>query len=604
MATDIIYSTREHKFIIKEWLDIKKILSFSKFEEYEADDFDLILDEALRFVKKEIPQTLEDGEHIGPQLIDGKVYLPPSWHQAYWETMESGWGPSNPEEEGALPTVVTVAWWEYFHGANHPFFMISTPTIMGAAEMIGKFGRPVDKETFLPKMYSGKWNATMALTEPNAGSDVGDVVTKAVPTGAAQVYKITGTKCFITSGDQDINENIVHLTLARVEGAAPGTKGLSLFIIPKYWVKEDGTLEQNDVTTVSIEHKMGYKGSPTCVLSYGEEGNCRGILLGNPPDENGVGEGMAQMFTMMNGKRYEMGINAVGIGQLAYNYAVDYAKIRVQGKAFSNPKAPRVRLIEHEDIRRMLLNIKSITEAIRAMLFKAAYYRDLALYSDDEEECNTAARRVDMLNPLIKGYCGDYMWPVMGDAIQILGGYGFSEEYPIARLARDSKFFSLGEGTSFIQSIDLIGRKWNMEKGRVYQEWFEEVETYIEDNQNASGLKNEFVILKDALENYRKIYGTMNQYLADNRQMVPFYSTRVMHASAMLYAGMLMLDMAKVAQKKIEELGKDHWDYNFYHGKILTAKYYLKNMVPQIQSLASMILSADTSAIEFPEEAF
>ncbi|HWQ77873.1 MAG TPA: acyl-CoA dehydrogenase [Anaerovoracaceae bacterium] len=604
MATDIIYSTREHKFIIKEWLDTRKILGFSKFKDFDVDDFDPVLDEALRFVKGEMPQTLEDGENIGPKLIDGKVHLPPSWHQAYWKTMESGWGPSDPEKEDALPTVVTVAWWEYFHGANHPFFMISTPTIMGAAEMIAKYGRPVDKEVFLPKMYSGLWNATMALTEANAGSDVGDVTSKAVPTGEPQVYKITGTKCFITSGDQDINENIIHMTLARVEGAAPGTKGLSLFIVPKFWSKEDGTLEPNDVTTVSIEHKLGYKGSPTCVLSYGEEGNCRGILLGNPPDENGVGEGMTQMFTMMNGKRYEMGINAVGVGQLAYNYAVDYAKVRVQGKSFTNPRAPRVRLIEHEDIRRMLLNVRATTEAIRAMLFKAAYYRDLALYSDDEEERRMATRRVDMLNPLIKGYCGDYMWPVIADAIQVLGGYGFSEEYPIARLARDSKFFAIAEGTSFIQSIDLVGRKWSLEKGRVYKEWFDEVVDYIENNRNTSGLEQEFAILEDALENYKKIYDAMNRYLAEDRRMVPLYSTRVMHASAILYSGMLLLDMAKVAQKKIGELGADHWEYNFYQGKILTAKYYIKNMVAQIQSLTSAILSADTSAIEFPEAAF
>jgi len=605
MATDIIYSTRDHKFILKEWLDTQKILNFSKFKDYDINDFDPILDEALRFVKGVFPQVIEDGEKIGPKFVDGKVFLPPSWHEAYWKTMESGWGPFDPEGEGALPTVVNVAWWEYFHAAYHPYFMTSTPTTQGNAEVIEAFARPVDKEVFLPKMFSGQWAGTMCISEPNAGSDVGDSTTKAVPAGDEdpQVYNITGTKCFITSGDQDITENIIHLTLARVVGAAPGTKGLSLFIVPKFWVNRDGSLEPNDVTTVGIEHKLGYKGSPTCVLSFGDDNNCRGILLGNPPDETGAGEGMAQMFQMMNGKRYEMGINAVGVSRLAYNYAVDYAKVRVQGRAFTNPKGDRVRLIEHEDVRRMLLDVRATSEAIQAMVFMTAYYRDLAAFSDDAEERKMAARRVDMLTPLVKGYCGDFVWPVMFEALQTLGGYGFSEDYPIARLARDSKFFAIGEGTSFMHSMDLIGRKWTLEKGKVYKEWFDEVVDYIESNQNTPGLEQEFALLKGALESYNEIYATVNRYLAENKQLVPFYSVRVMYSSAILYAGMLLLDMAKVAQKKIAELGKDHWDYKFYVGKVLMAQYYAKNNIPQIQCMETQIKAADTSAIEFPEDA-
>jgi len=376
-----------------------------------------------------------------------------------------------------------------------------------------------------------------------------------------------------------------------------------LFIVPKFWVNRDGSLEPNDVTTVGIEHKLGYKGSPTCVLSFGDDNNCRGILLGNPPDETGAGEGMAQMFQMMNGKRYEMGINAVGVSRLAYNYAVDYAKVRVQGRAFTNPKGDRVRLIEHEDVRRMLLDVRATSEAIQAMVFMTAYYRDLAAFSDDAEERKMAARRVDMLTPLVKGYCGDFVWPVMFEALQTLGGYGFSEDYPIARLARDSKFFAIGEGTSFMHSMDLIGRKWTLEKGKVYKEWFDEVVDYIESNQNTPGLEQEFALLKGALESYNEIYATVNRYLAENKQLVPFYSVRVMYSSAILYAGMLLLDMAKVAQKKIAELGKDHWDYKFYVGKVLMAQYYAKNNIPQIQCMETQIKAADTSAIEFPEDA-
>jgi len=236
MATDIIYSTRDHKFILKEWLDTQKILNFSKFKDYDINDFDPILDEALRFVKGVFPQVIEDGEKIGPKFVDWKVFLPPSWHEAYWKTMESGWGPFDPEGEGALPTVVNVAWWEYFHAAYHPYFMTSTPTTQGNAEVIEAFARPVDKEVFLPKMFSGQWAGTMCISEPNAGSDVGDSTTKAVPAGDEdpQVYNITGTKCFITSGDQDITENIIHLTLARVVGAAPAQRDFRCLSFPSF----------------------------------------------------------------------------------------------------------------------------------------------------------------------------------------------------------------------------------------------------------------------------------------------------------------------------------------------------------------------------------
>ncbi len=602
---EMIYSTRDHKFIIKEWLDTQKILNFPKFKGlYTIDCFDPVLDEALRFVKGVVAPIIEDGEKIGPKFIDGKVFYPPSWHKAYWATIKNGWGPSDPEAECALPAVINCAWWEYFKAASHPFFMTSTATTEGAADLIATFARPIDKEVFLPKMYDGAWGASMALTEANAGSDAGEALTKAVPTEEPQVYKITGTKCFITNGDQDINENLVHMTLARVVGAAPGTKGLSLFIVPKFWVNKDGCLEPNDVTTVCIEHKMGYKGGATCTLSYGDENDCRGILLGNPPDEKGAAEGMAQMFRMMNGKRYESGMVTSGYGNLAYNYAVDYAKIRVQGRALTNPNGPRVRLIEHEDIRRMLLNVKATTTAFQAMTFKAAYYKDVADHSNDVQERETAVSRMSVLSPLIKGYSADIIWPLLADAMQVFGGYGFTEDYPIARIARDCKLTSIAEGTSYIQSMDLVGRKWSMDKGKVFREWFDEVVEYIESNQNAPGLEQEFVILKSAVANYKEIFATVKGYFAENIKLVPFYSTRVLHCTAMLYCGMLMADMAKVAQKKIAELGEDHWENGFYQGKILSARYYIKNVVQQIQSLESIIKSADTSAIEFPEDAF
>ncbi len=605
MAQDFIYSTRNHKFIINEWLDTSKIIEFPQFKNYcGLDDFGTIIDEFLRFAKGVIHPTVEDGDKIGPQFVDRQVKFPESWHKAYWALFNNGWGVIDQEGEGVLPNIVNMAWKEILAACNPAFSMISSNTAQGVANLIQKFGRPQDKEMFLPNFYTGKFNGTMAITEPNAGSDAGDVVTKAMPTDDPQIWKISGTKVFISGGDFDIPDNIIHLVLARPVGAAPGTRGLSLFVVPKLWINEDGSMEPNDVTNVSLEHKLGWRGAATLQLSFGDNNNCRGILLGNPPDENGMGEGMTQMFQMMNGKRYEVGRTAVALGTLAYNYAVDYAKIRVQGRALTHPKGPRVRLIEHEDIRRLLLNQKVHVEAIQAMIFKAAWYRDIVQYSEDPEERKKASRRIEVMTPLIKAYGAEVVWSLVADAIQVHGGYGYSEEYAVARIARDCKLMSLLEGTTYIQSMDLVGRKWSMDKGKVFQEWFDELIEFADSNQNTPVLEQEFAILQQSIETYREIFSTVKGYYAENVQLVGNYATRVLMSTAMLGCAMYLLDMAKLAQKKIAELGADHWEYAYYQGKVLSARYYVRNVLPQIESLKIIIAAADTSAIEFPEEAF
>lgn len=604
MASNFIYSSRDHKFILKEWLDTQKVLSFPRYADYyELDDIDAILDQALKVAKEVIAPTNDDGENIGLRLVDGKVNVPPSFHNAFKFMQENGWGMHDPDEEGTMPALVRSAAGEYFNAAN-PSFSPYSGLGSGSAKLIASFGRQEDKEKFLPNMYSGKWAGTMCLTEPSAGSDVGDALTKAYPTDDPRIYKIKGTKCFITGGDHDLTENIIHLLLARIDGAAPGTKGLSLFIVPKLWVNDDGGLEANDVTTVAIEHKMGLKGSATAMLSFGDAGNCRGILLGNPPDERGVAEGMAQMFQMMNGARHGTGHSAVAVAQVAYNNAVEYAKTRIQGRAITNPKGPRVRIIEHEDIRRMLLDQKATLDAMRALIFMNVYYQELANFSPDEEERTMAARRIEVLNPLAKAYCSDMAWPLIAEAIQVYGGYGFIEEYPVAKQARDSKIYSIWEGTNYIQSMDLVGRKWRMDEGRVFKEWLAEVSSYIQNHQGTPGLEEEFAKLNEALESYNDIYATMGKYFFTNLRMVPFYSTRVLHATAMLYCGRLIIEQAAVAQKRIAELGENHFDYVFYKGKVLSAKYYIKNVLPAVNNLREIIKTADASAIEMPEEAF
>lgn len=297
---DFIYSSRDQKFILKEWLDSQKIFNFDDFKDVVGlEDIDILLDQYLKVAKEVVAPTNTDGDRIGAVLENGKVTTPPSFHKLYKFLQEKGYGSSlyNPDEEGILPSILKTAWTEFLTAANPAFFYISLSG--GATGLIQSFGTERDKQNFLPKMYSGQWLGTMAMTEPGAGSDVGDLTTKAYATDQPGVYKIRGTKCFISGGDHDLTDNIVHLLLARCEGAASGTKGISVFIVPKVWVNEDGSMgEPNDVTTVGLEHKLGMRGSATAMLSFGDDDNCRGYLLGNPPNEKGVAAGMAQTYVI------------------------------------------------------------------------------------------------------------------------------------------------------------------------------------------------------------------------------------------------------------------------------------------------------------------
>ncbi|MHB1651727.1 MAG: acyl-CoA dehydrogenase [Desulfitobacteriaceae bacterium] len=607
MASNFIYSNRDHKFIIKEWLDGEKILGLKRFNDYFGmEDVDQVLDQALKVAREEVAPTNDEGDKIGAVFNEGNVTVPPSFHRAFRFVQANGWGSSNKDVdgEGMLPNILSGAVHEYLLAANPAI----TPYIGlggGIASVIKAFGSPELIERFTPKMFSGVWGGTMCLTEPGGGSDVGDMLSKAYPTGDPLIYTIKGTKCFITAGDHDLTDNIIHLVLARVEGAAAGTKGLSLFIVPKIWVNEDGSQsEKNDVTTVGIEHKMGLKGSATAVLSFGDEGKCRGYLLGGAPNENGMGEGMAQMFKMINGARVDTGHSALAVASVAYNNAVEYAKNRVQGRKITDLKGPRVRIIEHEDVRRMLLGQKATLEAMRAMIFKAYYYLDIGTFSEEPEEVKLAKRRIEVITPLIKAYCSDQAWTSIADAIQVYAGYGFTEEYPVARQARDSKIYSIWEGTNFIQSMDLVGRKWRLENGTLFKEWFTELVKLVQENKDHANFAREFALLGQALQAYQELLTTVLNYYTKDIRLVPLYSTRVLRVTAELYSGCLLMEQALVAERKLQELGEGHFERPFYDGKIRAASFYVRNLLPDVMATVNVIKEGDTSAIEIQEESF
>jgi len=603
VASNFLYSTRDHKFIIKEWLDGEKILNLPKFKDYYSlEDVDQILDQALKVCREVVAPSNDDGDKIGARFQDGRVTLPPSFHEAYRYVQENGWGSSHKdvEGEGILPGLLYGAVHEYMIAAN-PAFVSYVGLAGGIASVIKAFGTKEQIDLFTPKMFAGTWGGTMCLTEPGGGSDVGDMLCKAYPTEEPGIYKIKGTKCFITAGDHDLTENIIHLVLARVDGAAPGTKGLSLFIVPKIWVNPDGTLgEPNDVVTVALEDKMGLKGSATAMLNFGEEDRCRGILLGSPPDERGFGQGMAQMFKMINGARVDTGHCAIAVATVAYHNAVRYAKERIQGRKITDRHGPRVPIIEHEDIRRMLLTQKAVLEAGRAMVFKAYYYLDLINFGQDPEEAREAARRLEVITPLIKAYCSDQAWELIALAIQVYGGYGYTEEYPVARQARDCKIYSIWEGTNFIQSMDLVGRKWRLDNGSVFREWLAEIGAFLQAHRDRGVFAREFGILEAAYRAYGDMVQTVAGYFQEDIRLVPLYSTRILKATAVLYGGYLLLDQALAAAAKLEEGAADP----FYRGKIHTAQFYLRNLVPEVIATAKQVKEADISALEMPEEAF
>ncbi len=375
-ANNFLFDTRDLKFILKEWLDLDKLLSFEPYRDYYSkDDVDTFVDLVYKMCRDQIAPVNEDLDKIGAQFIDGKVVVPDSVRAAYHTVINAGFGPqfADREVEGHLPRCMSAPLSEMIIAASAALFTYWSATD-GVIGVIQEFGTPEIKQRFIPKLYDGIWGGTMNLTEPSAGSDVGNTSTKAFPTDKPGIYKIKGTKIFITSADNDIVENFVHLVLARVEGAREGTAGLSLFIVPKNWVNEDGTLgDYNDVTTVGIEHKMGLRGSATCTMSYGENDACYGIIFGNPPGEDGKGLGMAQMFKMMNEERLVTGLMSLATSSEAYYNSLAYAKERVQGTKLTDPKGPRVRIIEHEDVRRMLLRQKSVVEAMRALIAKTYY---------------------------------------------------------------------------------------------------------------------------------------------------------------------------------------------------------------------------------------
>ena len=596
---------RDIEFMLFEHMDVDKLLSYEAYKDFSVDDFRMIIDEAMKVGQEVLGPTMQDGDQEGCIYEDGQVRVPGSFHECWQVLAENGWmAVSNAPEFGGqgLPAIMGGIVGEIFMGAN--LAMMSYPGLaVGNGRLVENFGTDEDRALFVEKMYTGVWGGTMCLTEPDAGSDVGWIRTRAVPdpgAGDQRIYKIEGTKRFISAGEHDLTENIIHLLLARIEGSPYGTRGISLFIVPKIWVNPDGSLgEPNDVFCSGIEHKMGILGSATCTLNFGENGKCRGILLGEP------NSGMAKMFQMMNESRMGVGLMGLSLAASAYDTARTYARERVQGPPFTDRKADRVPIIQHEDVRRMLMNLKAGTEAMRAMLGKVLYLMDVSEKDPDEAARRKAFQQVELFTPLVKAYCSDFGYALIREAVQILGGVGYCREFPVEQYARDAKLNSIWEGTTYIQALDLVGRKLGMEGGKVFQDWIQGVMSFTSDHRDDQDFGPDFKLLFKAAQATGDFAMRYLQYFQGGKpRLIALSATRFLECFSEVLMGQLILEQGLLARERSGQVDADSSDGIFYRGKVETAKYFCRNILTNVFARHMTLQQEDTSALDIPEEAF
>ncbi|MFW6049721.1 MAG: acyl-CoA dehydrogenase [Myxococcota bacterium] len=596
---------RDFQFLLFEQFQLQDLLGKEPFAEWGPDEIKLVLDEVYRFACEVTGPYNAIGDEQGCKLVDGQVKTPEGFADAWKKLYEAGWKslqvPVEHGGQGAPATVAAMAE-ELLSGSNTSFNMYPGLTL-GAAEVIAAFGTERQQKLYAHEMFRGRFGGTMCLTEPHAGSDVGAATTSATPNGDG-TYTIKGTKIFISGGDQDMTENVVHLVLARIEGAVPGTKGLSLFIVPKIRVEDDGSLgEPNDVEVAALEHKMGINGSSTAQLQFGENDGCVGELVGTTEHQ-----GIRQMFRMMNFARIGVGIQGLSVASAAYLNALEYAQERKQGpsvKDWKDPEAEKVFIIEHPNIRRMLLDMKARVEGIRALITKLTVHQDRAvvLAGKDDDEAAYHQGQIDLLTPLVKAYGSDQAFRVCETAIQTYGGAGYLKDHPVEQYARDSKIFSIYEGTNAIQSLDLVGRKLGQAGGKNAQAFLGDIQKYIEKYKGDEALGSSVERLAKAHE---AVAGSAMQYLEwfqkGQMERIPLTSEVFLEMMSELAVGWLLLEQAAIA---VEKLGGDPGsDEAFYQGKKYAAIYFAHNVLPGVVTKAKVLASQDTSPLDIPNEGF
>lgn len=574
---------KDLQFVLHDVLDVSQS-DIPGYDDMDADFTNAVLEESGKLTSEVLTPLNVVGDHEGCRLENGVVYTPTGFKAAFEQVKEGGWtGLDMPEQYGGqnLPYVLSTAVGEMFSASNQAFTMYQGLT-HGAAAAILAHGTDAQKDTYLPKMVSCEWTGTMNLTEPHCGTDLGLMRTKAEPNGDGS-YKISGQKIFISSGDHDMADNIVHLVLAKIPGGPDGIKGVSLFIVPKFIVKDDGTPgERNGVSVGALEKKMGIHGNPTCVLNYDE---ATGYLLG---EEN---KGMRAMFTMMNEARLGVGMQGLSAAEAAYQNAVEYAKDRLQGRDVTgtkNPDGPADPLIVHPDIRRSLMDQKSFVEGARAFILWGAQMIDAAHRSNDKD----ADGLVSLLTPVIKGFLTDEGYDMTVQAQQVYGGHGYIEEHGMSQFTRDARIAMIYEGANGVQALDLVGRKLAQDGGKHVMAFFEVVKSFCKDNADDEAMADFIEPLKAASKDLQaaSMYFMQNGVKNPNHALAGSYD--FMHLFGHVCLGLMWARMAKAATS---QLAAGPSDVAFYETKLTTGRYYMARRLPATgMHLARIQSGADT----------
>jgi acyl-CoA dehydrogenase len=577
-VTDYVPPIDDIQFVLDHIVGIDDLLAADRFDGIDADTVSMVVAEVGRFMAEVVAPTNRDGDQIGSRRNDdGGVDTPDSFGQAYEQYVASGFGavPFNPEfGGGGFPWTVAIAIQEFMCSANMALALCPLLT-QGAIEAIEHHGSQDQQAMYLPKMLTGEWTGTMNLTEPQAGSDVGALTTKAEPVGDGS-FKITGQKIYITYGEHDLAENIIHLVLARTPGSPPGTKGISMFVVPKFLLNADGSLgDRNDVSCVSTEHKLGIHGSPTCVLSFGDNGGAVGWLVG------GEGAGMRNMFTMMNNARLSVGLQGLALSERAYQQALQYSQERTQGTAVGAAPGTSSPIIDHPDVRRMLMTQRAWIDAMRCLIYENAAALDRA--GNGGEHAESAREWAELLIPLSKGLCTDLGSEMTSLAVQIHGGMGYVEETGVAQHYRDVRIAPIYEGTNGIQAADLVGRKLPMRGGAVVTEQLdaivERAKVLSADDELAAFGEN----LVEAVAATRRATEWLLEKAASNPADLLAGSSPYMRMLGTVVCGGLMAKAALAAREQTG--GAD----GFHEAKIVSAKFFGEQLLPGAAALEGSV---------------
>ena len=589
---------RDYHFLLHETLKVHDQTAITGYADLTEDFTGPVLEEAGKIARDVLAPLNAVGDKEGCRLENGVVYTPKGFKEAWATLVEGGW-PSmecDPDYGGqGIPAILNICV-GCMHSAANMAFMMYPGLTHGAYSAIHAHGTDDQKATYLPKMVSGEWTGTMNLTEPHCGTDLGLLRTKAVPNGDGS-YQITGQKIFISAGEHDLAENIVHLVLARLPDAPEGVKGISLLVVPKFLVNEDGSLgARNGVSCGALEEKMGIHGNATCVMNYDA---ATGYLIGEPH------KGLRAMFTMMNEARLLVGMQGLAVASGAYQAAATYAKERLQGRAVTgveNPDGPADPLIVHPDVRRMLLEAKSFVDGGRGFVSWVAMLLDAAKHHDDPKERERAEDMVSLLTPVVKGFLTEEGYRVAGLAQQVFGGHGYIEEWGMSQFVRDARITMIYEGATGVQALDLVGRKLGAKAGKPIMSFFEYIRGYIRENDDDLPLKRDFLEpLKEASKDLQAAAMYFMQAGMKNPNNALAGSVDFMHLFGLVCMGLSWARQAKAAQRAIEAGAED---VQYYLSKLATGRFYMKRMLPETKLRLARIETGAEPVMDLPAEGF